>query len=160
MVRRGVAQPGRRSLSQDVINTRTPANGADSLPEPSQSADVPTDNPWRETRPGSSHRSNTAPAAINHRLSYDFGSGVIVLPEDADWLENGEDSESDDDYGSPVDEPHSTEEPTASSTAETQPAGGVDVRASSISKSRHRTYFHHPERRRLAIPGAFPSSQT
>jgi hypothetical protein len=54
-----------------------------------------TTNPWQESTPDPSNPSQTH-RTINHRLSYDFGSGVIVLPDDEVWLD-GMDSDSEDD---------------------------------------------------------------
>lgn len=78
---------------------------------------------------------------INNRLSFDPASGVIVLPEDSDWL--GEESDSDAEYVSSVE----NQENTASELP----------RIRSPNK-RYATYYHHPERRRQSIPGAFPRS--
>lgn len=80
---------------------------------------------------------------INHRLSFDPASGVIVLPEDSDWL--GEESDSDAEYVSSV------ENQENSNTVSELP------RTRSPTK-RYATYYHHPERRRQSIPGAFPRS--
>ena len=139
-----------------------------------------TDNPWQETRAAgpSTHRAQTAPpTAMHHRLSYDFGSGVIVLPDDGDWLGGGVDDvdedDSEDDYGDTTGLENSQASLDAAVAA---PGAGAMERASSSSsssngngngaeehavggtpgKARHGTYFHHPERRRQTIPGAFP----
>lgn len=86
-----------------------------------------------ESRPAESH--------TNNRLSYDPASGVIMLPEDPGWL--GEESDSDAEYVSSV------ENQENSNTVSALP------HARSPTK-RHATYYHHPERRRESIPGAFP----
>ena len=68
---------------------------------------------------------------------------MIVLPEDSDWL--GEESDSDAEYVSSV------ENQENSNTVSELP------RTRSPTK-RYATYYHHPERRRQSIPGAFPRS--
>jgi hypothetical protein len=77
----------------------------------------------------------------NNRLSYDHASGVIMLPENSDWL--GEDSDSDTEYVS------STENLENLSTVSALPHIRTPTK-------RYATYYHHPERRRQPIPGAFP----
>jgi hypothetical protein len=116
-----------------------------------------TNNPWQESTPGSSNLSEQH-HTINHRLSYDFGSGVIVLPDDEIWLDDA-DSDSD------VDDAIGDMEGGQASPERTAPeddqgvAGGPDGQATSgPSRARYGTYFHHPERRRQSVPGAFPSS--
>jgi len=78
---------------------------------------------------------------ISNRLSYDQASGVIMLPEDSDWL--GEDSDSDAEYMS------SPENPENLNNVSTHPHIRTPTK-------RYATYYHHPERRRQSIPGAFP----
>ena len=77
----------------------------------------------------------------SHRLSYDPASGVIMLPEDPDWL--GEESDSDVQYMSSV------ENQENSNTVPALPHMRTPTK-------RYATYYHHPERRRQSIPGAFP----
>ena len=77
----------------------------------------------------------------SNRLSYDQASGVIMLPEGSDWL--GEESDSDAEYMS------STENLERSNTVSTLPHIRTPTK-------RYATYYHHPERRRQSIPGAFP----
>ncbi|KZT25608.1 DUF221-domain-containing protein [Neolentinus lepideus HHB14362 ss-1] len=85
---------------------------------------------------------------LSHRLSYDIGSGVIMLPEDGTWLEDAvEESEESEDLGSVISHSHGGEQ------GEAQPS---TISEASPSKPRHGTYYHHPERRRQTIPGAFP----
>ena len=54
-----------------------------------------TSNPWQESTPDQPNLSQSH-HTINHRLSYDFGSGVIILPGDEIWLD-GIESDSEDD---------------------------------------------------------------
>ena len=115
-------------------------------------------NPWQEQIAGSSHSSQTQ-RAISHRLSYDFDSGVIILPDDGIWPE--EDSDSEDDAGSAGNRPRPSQVLSDSAI----PGGGHEVvgvldaqNVSGSSKTRYGTYFHHPERRWQSVPGAFPTS--
>jgi hypothetical protein len=78
-----------------------------------------------------------------------------MLP-DHDWLEEEEDDDSEEqDYGTEnaleqsVTESMINEE-TASSPGSASPAQPLS------RLSRYGTYFHHPERRRQSVPGAFP----
>ena len=77
----------------------------------------------------------------NNRLSYDQASGVIMLPDDSGWL--GEDSDSDVEYTS------TTENQENLNTVSALPHIRTPTK-------RFATYYHHPERRRQSIPGAFP----
>lgn len=138
---------------------------------------MPTDpttviDPWQDARPA--HK-----RTLSHRLSYDHASGVIMLPEGADWMD-GEDEEEDSDvadYGTE----HGLDQSIASllsndsvSGAGQSGAGGASGNGSGGGGqgvglgpvgqrvSRYGTYFHHPERRtRLlsapSVPGAFPT---
>lgn len=121
--RQGSRPPTFPGMSSRLRNGRTPQRYG------------PTDDDQEdgESRPAESY--------ANHRLSYDPASGVIMLPEDSDWL--GEESDSDAEYMSSV---------------ENQENSNV-VSALPHTRSptkRHATYYHHPERRRQSIPGAFP----
>jgi calcium permeable stress-gated cation channel len=121
-------------------------------------------NPWEDTRPqrlGSGSRNG------NHRLSFDVASGVIMLPDNEDWLENDMDSD-EEDYGIGnnsgldgliADLSANGDEGSASAiSGEREDNGGVTptIPMSPSRISRYGTYFHHPERRRQPIPGAFP----
>ena len=85
--------------------------------------------------------SGTSGTHTNNRLSYDQASGVIMLPDDSDWL--GEDSDSDAEYTS------TAENLENSNTVSALPHIRTPTK-------RYATYYHHPERRRQSIPGAFP----
>ncbi|KAI9438478.1 DUF221-domain-containing protein [Lactarius indigo] len=118
-----------------------------------------TNNPWQEQIAGSSSSSQTH-RAINHRLSYDFDSGVIILPDDGVWPE-GLDSDSEDDAGIAGNSPRRPQVLSDSAI----PGGGQEVvgtpdtqNVSGSTKTRYGTYFHHPERRWQSVPGAFPTS--
>jgi hypothetical protein len=113
-----------------------------------------TSNPWQESTDPSNlsglHRT------INHRLSYDFGSGVIVLPDDEVWLE-GVDSDSEDDDGN-GDNAGGQATPERTVPEDDQGSGGPDGQTmTGLSRTRYGTYYHHPERRGQSIPGAFPT---
>ena len=116
-------------------------------------------NPWQEQITGSSSTSQTH-RAITHRLSYDFDSGVIILPDDEVWP-GGLDSDSEDDVGSANDISRPSQVVQSDSAI---PGGGQEVvgtadvqNVSMSSKTRYGTYFHHPERRWQSVPGAFPT---
>jgi hypothetical protein len=133
-----------------------PSSG--SVAAPSESSDPGVSNPWEE-----SHRRSTT---LNHRLSFDPASGVINLPDNGDWLNEDED-DSDVDYGTGT-QAGGLENSVASLSDLDGPvanANGQDTLLDApISSSpttpsrlsRYGTYFHHPERRRQVIPGAFP----
>ncbi|KAG6811557.1 hypothetical protein H0H92_006861 [Tricholoma furcatifolium] len=108
-------------------------------------------NPWDDNHTDSTGNTHT----LNHRLSFDVASGVIMLPENGDWL--GESTDSDeDDFGTNTGglEQSITE---ASVVGDDEPMSAPVASSSSPSRtSRYGTYFHHPERRRQTIPGAFP----
>ncbi|PCH41949.1 DUF221-domain-containing protein [Wolfiporia cocos MD-104 SS10] len=89
-------------------------------------------NPWQDT-PASPLRS-----VLHHRLSYDDGSGVIMLPEGDSWLVSGESDSSDEDLG--------TLGPEATNADRQGTEGGQEP--SLGSSKRYSTYYHHPERRR------------
>lgn len=115
-------------------------------------------NPWQEQSAGSSSSHH----AINHRLSYDFDSGVIILPDDGVWPEDL-DSDSEDDVGSAGNSPRRSQALFDSAI----PGGGQEVtgtldarNVSASSKTRYGTYFHHPERRWQSVPGAFPTNSS
>lgn len=150
VVRRG----GRTSTTGNAAPQRGVRNSTASSGE--LSGDM-TNNPWQESTAGPSNLSQPH-HTINHRLSYDFGSGVIVLPDDGIWLEDV-DSESDVDDGS-GDVAGGQASPELAAPEDGQGvAGGPDGQVvSGPSKTRYGTYFHHPERRWQSVPGAFPAS--
>ena len=115
-----------------------------------------TNNPWQESTAGPSNDSQPH-HAISHRLSYDFGSGVIVLPDDGIWPDGVDsDSDIDDEIGDMVGGQTSPE--LAGPEDGQGLAGGLDGQTiSGPSKTRYGTYFHHPERRWQSVPGAFPT---
>lgn len=91
-------------------------------------------------RPINFEHNHSTPAILNHRLSFDHATGVIVLPEDGEWLlQDDSDSEETADaiqQGSHEDNSDGNNTPTG-------------------TPGRHRTYYHHPERRRQSTPSAF-----
>ena len=100
-------------------------------------------NPWADAGPSSSQRDL-------HRLSFDPASGVIMLPEGDEWLMDFDDDDSSDE-GTPA-----SGEVTSDASQEDLVHTG-SVPPASPSKRRHGTYYHHPERRRSGVPGAFSS---
>ncbi|KAL1677598.1 hypothetical protein EV122DRAFT_213970 [Schizophyllum commune] len=139
-------------------------------------------NPWQQESPArpSQRRARTAPAPLHHRLSFDQATGVINLPDDESWLVGGlegeeaaaasdeEDVDSDEDYGTVQHVvAHNPSRRTSLIAPGTHGSVGpqrgsvagdsvVDGEGTPARTSRYGTYFHHPERRRLQIPGAFP----
>ncbi|GJJ13051.1 hypothetical protein Clacol_007300 [Clathrus columnatus] len=98
------------------------------------------------TRPTTRH-SHSTPAPLNHRLSFDHATGVIMLPDDdGEWLIQ-EDSDSEEAASMGREPLHEEDSDDGNAPP---PNTGVS--------ERHRTYYHHPERRRQTIPGAFPHS--
>jgi len=111
-----------------------------------------------------------------------------MLPEDGGWLADEDEMDSDEeeaDYGAENGNvsagsgrpslQRSLSDPVgiagAASSAAVSVTSGTDAEdddasttpaatpsASPSRTSRYGTYFHHPERRRMAIPGAFPTS--
>ncbi|KAI0249273.1 DUF221-domain-containing protein [Lactifluus subvellereus] len=153
-VGRGTATTGDSAALRGIPKLDNRQNPTDRSGE--LSGDV-TNNPWQEPIAGPSSPSQTH-HMVNHRLSYDFGSGVIILPEDGVWLE-GVDSDSDDDYGSGDASRRSQVMPDSAVSEDGQgAAGSSDVEdVGGSSRMRYGTYFHHPERRRQSVPGAFPA---
>ncbi|PBK93009.1 DUF221-domain-containing protein, partial [Armillaria gallica] len=115
---------------------------ADSAPGPSGSG--VSSNPWEDSQAPPARRAQTEPVPLSHRLSYDQASGVIMLPDDDHWMGDEIDSD-EEDYGAVTGDSTPTE-----TVARSQPI------PMSPGRSRYGTYFHHPERRRQPIPGAFP----
>ncbi|KAG6885015.1 hypothetical protein C0993_006540 [Termitomyces sp. T159_Od127] len=116
-------------------------------------ADVSADptvvrNPWEDAH----SRSNQNDHTINHRLSFDVASGVIILPENGNWIDDSIDS--DEDYGNENTGGLEQSITEASGAGEGEPL--TSPPSSPSRSSRYGTYFHHPERRRQVIPGAFP----
>lgn len=107
----------------------------------SAAEEVTSINPWQDTRPGPS-RMRSAPTQVTHRLSFDQASGVIMLPDEEDWIE--EDEDSDEDYGNNLESSQILESPTSVGGDE----NGQGSTAPNSSK-RYATYYHHPERRRV-----------
>lgn len=107
------------------------------------------DNSW-EDGAGPSNQTR-----LSHRLSFDTASGIIVLPEDTDWL--GEESDSDEEY-TPLSPNRDTPNETLITDVMDIPPQSSAPNTMSPSKQRYGTYYHHPERRRQTIPGAFPRS--
>lgn len=129
---------------QDSVRSSTASSGE-------LGGDV-TNNPWQESTPDSqSHHT------INHRLSYDFGSGVIALPDDEIWLDGMEsDSEDDDGDGNIVGGQATPERAVSEDDQEPGSSDGQTI--TGMPRTRYGTYFHHPERRWQSVPGAFPTN--
>jgi len=121
--------------------------------------EIPVLDPWSETRTNVPRRAATHPR-LAHRLSFDDASGVIVLPEEAQWMMEDIDSDSDDDSGAAPSTNSQNDSAGETSRADVAPEPTPPAPRSTLSPSKQRygTYYHHPERRRQTIPGAFPQS--
>lgn len=142
----------RYSMLRKKVTRRAPAtaNGESNDGEAQPAvAEAHATNPWVDAdAPGpSSH-----PQSNLHRLSFDPGSGVIMLPEGDDWLMD-DDDDSSDEYGHTV--PPSGEVTRNASQEDLAHVSSASA-VSASPKRRYGTYYHHPERRRATIPGAFP----
>ncbi|QRW07106.1 membrane protein [Ceratobasidium sp. AG-Ba] len=132
--RRQDATQASRGSSQALNGARTPLDEAGS-------------NPWRD-------ESNSTSNARN-RLSYDPATGIIMLPDDSDWM--GEDEESSDEGGGPS-TLHIQTEVEGSNGGSSAPTPVPSMVRSPTSQNRYAIYFHHPERRKSRMPGGFPRS--
>jgi len=147
----------RRSSRRKSVNFPVPHDG-EAQQEAYADQDPAAMDPWSETTAnGTSPDERQQSRVLTHRLSFDGASGIIALPEDAHWMMEDVDTDSDEDYGT-------TPSPTNASEIDVtaNPEAGNFVTSpttqSSPKKTRHGTYYHHPERRRQTIPGAFPTS--
>ena len=161
----GPRRSGRRQ-SQDSRREggSTSTAGVVRIEGPDGSTVDPTviNNPWEDARPGTTRRTyhrHRAPP-LRHRLSYDHASGVIMLPDDGDWLQQDGDDADDDDSDEPNYE--GTTNGVETESVHNEESSIVDAPSSpsqQLRPSRYGTYFHHPERaaarRRQSIPGAY-----
>ncbi|KAJ7715712.1 hypothetical protein DFH07DRAFT_361132 [Mycena maculata] len=148
----------RRTQSEYIMGDAAAAIAGPSLP-PSDSEAGASGNPWEEPRHSS--------APLSHRLSFDPASGVINLPDDDGWLPEHDEDSDDEDFGVQTDGGLENSVASLDGAALRNGGGagdetvlGVPMSASPTTPSRmsrYGTYFHHPERRRQAIPGAFPT---
>ncbi|KAJ7471304.1 hypothetical protein B0H11DRAFT_2041193 [Mycena galericulata] len=145
----------RRRPQSDYILGETAASGSVFAPNDSAEAG-PSNNPWEEGRRSS--------APLGHRLSFDPASGVINLPDD-DWLHD-DDEDSDGDYGTQTNGLENSVATLSDLDGAAANGNGEDTMLGAplssspttpSRMSRYGTYFHHPERRRQVIPGAFPT---
>ncbi|CAG8737759.1 13807_t:CDS:2, partial [Acaulospora colombiana] len=82
-------------------------------------------------------------------------SRIITLPDGEEYYDRIAQGDSDSDYGEVSGETDTPEDNSGNSTPD--PEAGADGAGTVGSRTkRHSTYFHHPERRRSVIPGAFP----
>ncbi|KAI5996071.1 hypothetical protein EDC04DRAFT_2801083 [Pisolithus marmoratus] len=78
------------TLRNKIRSSRRPRDTADGENERGHASDNSTTNPWAGARVSRTQ------STLSHRLSFDPGSGVIMLPEDDDWLAEEEDSSGED----------------------------------------------------------------
>jgi len=159
----GLRRGGRRQQSQDsrrdVGSTSADVVGLDGRDTSNVDPTV-INNPWQDARPGARRPQSDPP--LNHRLSYDHASGVIMLPDDGGWLEDDDDDDSDEpNYGTENGPENSV---TESMLNEDSTLSTASSPSQQLRPSRYGTYFHHPERaaarrrQTQTIPGAFPPS--
>ncbi|KAL5504873.1 hypothetical protein ACEPAH_7536 [Sanghuangporus vaninii] len=146
----------RRTVSQVTV----PEQAGTDPREGYSDAESTLGNPWSDVR---ADGQNQHERRVNHRLSFDDASGVITLPEDANWLMEDVGSDSDEDcahdsQSSSVHENASSSSPAGDGAGPSNSSAQATAATLTPSKKRHGTYFHHPERRRQTIPGAFPRS--
>ncbi|KAI0093708.1 DUF221-domain-containing protein [Irpex rosettiformis] len=108
--------------------------------QPAASTSDTPENPWKDAVSPTTERHKAS--QLHHRLSFDAASGVIMLPDDEDWLEE---SDSDEDYG--VVRTKTNPVTQDNGDVETTPQGQSALPSPSGSK-RYATYYHHPERRK------------
>ncbi|KAF6743962.1 hypothetical protein DFP72DRAFT_931006, partial [Ephemerocybe angulata] len=158
--RRNSSRPPGESSSTAVVNG---FGGEEGHVDP---ALVGASNPWRDPSPGRPrhgvNRSMSAP------LNYDHASGVIILPDEDGWLDEDEGEDTSDDLGTGGLDQSMTEsmistlgggEESGSTSGGGGGGGGGGGEGTPLNgtrQNRYGTYFHHPERRRQQIPGAFP----
>ncbi|KAH7918403.1 DUF221-domain-containing protein [Leucogyrophana mollusca] len=150
---RGKMRPSRTASQRDgtLVDMGSPTQEHTELPP-----DGPS-NPWADART----RTSYSQSSLNHRMSFDPASGVIMLPEDDDWLVD--DVSSDEDYGSMSHTPEHAQGDASNASQEDLSASitqSPSTPLASPGKRRYGTYYHHPERRRQTIPGAFPPSSS
>jgi len=169
-LRRRPSNLKRRSRGPFEANSpRPPPQHSQSLPPLGDNLPLdPTANPW--ARSSASLASSPSPHAstsrkMSHRLSYDPASGIMMLPETDDWLEESDESGSEEEYGTPSHSP--SRQPSAGNNlfADAGQLSPIAREATDTPRRRHGIYFHHPERRAsrlgLNMPGEFqdgPSS--
>ncbi|KAK2460006.1 hypothetical protein APHAL10511_008012 [Amanita phalloides] len=127
-----------------------------------------TRNPWEDTisdaEQGTLRDNRASGSTLHHRLSFDPASGVIMLPDNGDWLiDDTEHSSDDEDIYSGGDAAPERAVAESVFNEDVDSNGGdtsmnlVPTSPTSPSRlSRYTTYYHHPERRKQSIPGAFP----
>lgn len=140
-----------RLPSQQSNGSTSSGASANQALSPGEEGIAPSDrsvlgNPWEDQpparpRPHAHRHSNST--HVRHRLSFDAASGVIMLPDDENWMD-AEDSDSDD-YGE-------MQNSTLSEVG-TRDSPGLDAGYQATAGSpghgkRYSTYYHHPERRR------------
>lgn len=144
----------RETLRQPSQASNDSSSSAEQALSPGGEQIAPSDrsvlgNPWEDApprpRPRPHGHRQTGSAHVRHRLSFDAASGVIMLPEDEDWMEEDAGDSDSDDYGDLQNSTLSEVGPRDSPGVE----GGYQATAGSPGHGkRYSTYYHHPERRR------------
>jgi calcium permeable stress-gated cation channel len=114
----------------------TRSGGPEESPEsPTVLTESTIGNPWEDAVSPTAERTGQ----LQRRLSFDHASGVIMLPDEEDWLEA--ESDSDEDYGVQRGDANVPE----NGATDTVPQPPIH---SPTSSKRYATYYHHPERRK------------
>jgi len=121
-------------------------------------------NPWSETRTDQSPNPQfsqfpTFPS-YSHQLTFDPATGVIMLPDDGDWMGDMDSSDSEADSGSSntlTPREGSSSTPIAGASVNGTGTGYGSITPGGPSK-RRATYYHHPERKRR-MPGSFTDTR-
>lgn len=128
-------------------------NGVDGSTEGDQAGNTETHRLSTASRQspiaGTSAEALQPERTMSRRLSFDPATGVITLPDGEAFYERLA-NDSDSDYGEVSGETSSPGERSGN-------ASPIDQETTEGQRAkRHSTYFHHPERRRHHVPGAFP----
>ncbi|KAG8813472.1 hypothetical protein FRC17_001557 [Serendipita sp. 399] len=92
--------------------------------------------------------------------TFDPATGIISLPDGEEFYARFDPNhDSDSDFGeiTPETDTSSGDDQSANTSSHEQEPPAEGEQAQNTRTRRHSTYFHHPERRRHPIPGAFPA---
>ncbi|KAF8632659.1 hypothetical protein AX17_004792 [Amanita inopinata Kibby_2008] len=168
-LRRRFSGPRRRGR---LVDESRELAKADSVPTVVGLVPEGVHNPWDEASTSAEgvHLQRGAAQStgtLHHRISFDPASGVMMLPDDGNWLvEDGEISErSSDEEDLPSENAGPEQSGTESLLHEEMDSGRAGSSSTPLVStsptipsrvSRYGTYYHHRERHRPQIPGAFP----
>ncbi|PVF96948.1 DUF221-domain-containing protein [Serendipita vermifera] len=140
-------QPPENAVDGSQQQLAPPSDGTATLGVPRPSSSVSVASTSTDARPQPAR-------TLSNRLSFDPATGIITLPDGEEYYDRiAQDTDSD--YGEVSGETDSPEDHSGNSTPD--PEAAAEGAGTVGSRKRHSTYFHHPERRRSVIPGAFPA---